>query len=52
MLLAVLVWLGFVVAFLGPTYAFQAFSLQFFLIVAGSALVYLLIMGAILGGWK
>lgn len=52
MLLAALVWIGFVAAVLGPMYAFQAFSLEFFFITAGSVLVSLLIMGAILGGWK
>lgn len=51
-LLATLLWIGFVVAVLGPMYAFQAFSLVFFFITVGSVLVSLLIMGAILGYWK
>jgi hypothetical protein len=29
---ALLIWLGFVAAVIGPMYAFQAFSLQFFLL--------------------
>jgi hypothetical protein len=52
MQLGVLVWLGFIAAVIGPMYAFQAFSLQFFAITAGYPLVALLVMGAILGGWK
>jgi hypothetical protein len=52
MKLGAIVWLGFVAAVLGPMYAFQAFSFQFFLIGAGSILISLLIMGAILGAWK
>lgn len=46
-----LVWLGFVAAVIGPMYAFQAFSLQFFGISIGYHLVGLLVMGAILGQW-
>jgi hypothetical protein len=52
LLLAVLTWLSFIAAFLGPTYAFQAFSLPFFLITSGSALLSLLIMAVILGAWQ
>lgn len=52
MLLATLVWTGFVAAVLGPMYAFQAFSLSFFLITAGSVLISLLIMGAIISVWR
>lgn len=44
-----LAWLGFVAAVIGPMYAFQAFSFQFFAVTAGYPLVALLIMGAILG---
>lgn len=51
-LLAVIVWAGFVAAVLGPMYAFQAFSLQFFLITAGSVLLTFVITGAILGIWR
>jgi len=49
--LAVIVWAGFVAAVLGPMYAFQAYSLSFFLITAGGPLVALLMMGVILGAW-
>lgn len=45
-------WLGFIAAVLGPYYAFQAYPFSFFLINAGYPLASLLIMGAILGGWK
>jgi hypothetical protein len=47
-----LAWLGFIAAVLGPYYAFQAFPFSFFLINAGYPLVTLVLMGAILGGWK
>jgi hypothetical protein len=47
-----LAWLGFIVAVLGPYYAFQAYPFSFFLINAGYPLVSLLLMGAILGMWK
>lgn len=50
--LAIIVWVGFVAAVLGPMYAFQAFSIRFFFITAGSVLVSLLIMGVTLGVWK
>lgn len=52
LLLALVVWVGFVAAVLGPLYAFEAFSLNFFFITAGNVLVTLLILGAILGGWR
>jgi len=52
MRVGVLAWLGFIASVIGPMYAFQAFSLQFFFITAGYPLVSLLIMGAILGSWK
>ena len=47
-----LAWVGFIAAVLGPYYAFQAFPFSFFLINAGYPLVTLVLMGAILGGWK
>ncbi len=50
--LAVLVWLGFVAAVVGPMYAYQAFSLKLFGIVSGNMLVILVISGAIIGAWK
>ncbi len=52
MLLGGLVWLGFVVAVLGPLYAFEANSPMLLLLNAGSVLLTLLITGAILGGWR
>lgn len=52
LILAAVVWVGFVAAVLGPMYAFQAFSIRFFFITAGSVLVSLLIMGVTLGVWK
>ncbi|MFA5035192.1 MAG: DUF1761 domain-containing protein [Candidatus Margulisiibacteriota bacterium] len=52
LLLALVVWVGFVAAVLGPLYAFEAFSLNFFFITAGNVLVTFLILGAILGGWR
>jgi hypothetical protein len=49
MQVAAAAWLGFVACIMGPTYAYQAFSLRFFLINAGYQLIGLLAMGAILG---
>ena len=48
-LLAVMVWLGFVAAVAGHMFAFRSFSLRFFAITAGSVLFALLIIGTILG---
>ncbi|HKX72649.1 MAG TPA: DUF1761 domain-containing protein [Candidatus Saccharimonadales bacterium] len=50
--LGAIAWVGFVAAVLGPMYAFQAFSLAFFLITAGSVLLTFVITGAIVGGWQ
>lgn len=50
--LALLVWLGFVVAVIGPFYAFQAFPFRFFLIIAGGVLSFILITTVILTLWK
>ncbi|MBC7449960.1 MAG: DUF1761 domain-containing protein [Cytophagales bacterium] len=50
--LGLFIWLGFVGAVLAPMYAYQAFSLQFFLITGGAPLVSLLIMGSIIGCWS
>ena len=47
-----LAWLGFVASVIGPMYAFQAYSLRFFAIVAGGWLLTLLGMGLILGAWR
>ena len=48
-LLAVMVWLGFVAAVAGHMFAFRSFSLRFFAITAGSVLFALVIIGTILG---
>jgi hypothetical protein len=50
--LGAIAWFGFVAAVLGPMYAFQAFSLTFFLITAGSVLITFVITGATVGGWR
>ena len=50
--LALLIWLGFVVAVIGPFYAFQAFPFRFFLIIAGGILSFILITTVILTLWK
>lgn len=51
MLLGLLVWLGFVAAFIGPMYAFQAYSLKYAAIVMGYPLVVLVIGGGILAAF-
>lgn len=43
-----LVWLGFIVAYIAPMYAFQAYSLKYGAIVMGYPFVVLVIAGAIL----
>lgn len=50
--LALLIWLGFVVAVIGPFYAFQAFPFRLFLIIAGAVLSFILITTVILTFWK
>ena len=50
--LAAILWLGFVAAVIGPTYAFQAFPFSFFLIVTGYTLVALIMSAVVLGLWK
>jgi hypothetical protein len=47
-----LAWLGFVASIIGPMFAFQAYSLRFFAIVAGGWLLTLIGMGALLGVWR
>lgn len=47
-LLGLLVWLGFIAAYIAPMYAFQAYSLKYLAIVIGYPLVALLIAGTIL----
>lgn len=50
--LALLVWLGFVAAVIGPMHAFQAYPLGFTLITIGGYLAALLVTAAILGLWR
>jgi hypothetical protein len=50
--IAIVAWLGFVLAVAVPMYAFQAFSYTFSAIVVGGYLVALLIIGAIIGAWR
>lgn len=47
-LLGLLVWLGFIAAYIAPMYAFQAYSVKYLAIVIGYPLVALLIAGTIL----
>ena len=47
--LALMVWLGFVLAVAGHMFAFRSFTLRFFATTAGSALAALLTIGVILG---
>ena len=48
-LLALMLWVGFVAAVAGHMFAFRSFTLRFFVTTAGSVLFALLIIGAILG---
>ena len=48
-LLAVMIWLGFVAAVAGHMFAFRSFSLRFFATTAGSVLFALLVIGTVLG---
>jgi hypothetical protein len=50
--LGVIMWLGFVVAIIGPMYAFQAYSLKFFLVISFGYLVSILLTATILSLWK
>lgn len=50
--IAALVWLAFICAVLGTQYTFEARSLGYFAVTAGYPLIGLLVMGAILGGWR
>lgn len=52
MALALICWAAFFAATVGPMYAYQAFPLSFFGIVAGGYLVVFLATGAILGAWR
>lgn len=52
LVLAIIVWLGFLVAIIGPMHAFQAFPLRFSLITLGGYLLALLATAVILGAWR
>jgi hypothetical protein len=52
MRLAALLWLGFTVTTMATAFVFEARSLDAFAIIAGYPLAGMLVMGAILGGWK
>ncbi len=47
-----LLWVAFVATTIGTAFIFEGRSLEGFLITAGYPLVGLLLMGAIVGGWK
>jgi hypothetical protein len=49
MLLAFVLWVGYVAAVAGHMFAFRSFTLRFFATTAGSVLFALLIIGVILG---
>jgi hypothetical protein len=51
-LCGILLSLGLIATTLATTYTFERRSLQFFLINAGCPLVALIIVGALVGGWK
>jgi hypothetical protein len=51
-LIAALVWVGFVATSWAKEYIFEVRTLQIFLINAGYSLVGLMLMGAITGAWK
>lgn len=52
MALALICWAAFFAAIVGPMYAYQAFPLSLFGIVAGGYLVAFVATGAILGTWR
>jgi hypothetical protein len=47
-----LMWIGFVGTTIGTAHIFEARSLEGFVLTAGYPLVGMLLMGAIVGGWK
>jgi hypothetical protein len=49
---AVFLWVFFVAAQLATNYAFENRTMTFFLINAGSALVGMIVIGAIVGAWR
>ncbi len=50
--LALMLWLGFIVAIFGPFYAFQAYTFRFFLIIVGGVLIFILFNTFLLTYWK
>lgn len=50
--LGILLWLGFVVAIIGPIYTFEAKSFQFFMIIIFGYLASILATAVILSFWK
>lgn len=49
---AVLIWIGFIAAITAPMFAYQAFSIKFFMITTLYSFICLLIAAAILTLWK
>ncbi len=47
-----MLWLGFVATSTATNYVFEGRSMQIFAINAGYPLVGMLMMGAVVGGWK
>jgi hypothetical protein len=52
MMIGAMLWAGFVGTTIGTAYIFEARSLEGFALTAGYPLVGMLLMGAIVGGWK
>lgn len=50
--LSLLVSLGFVIAVIGPMYAFQAFSLRLFAIITGGYTIMIIVTGIIVTVWR
>jgi hypothetical protein len=51
-ILAILVWVGFIATSWAKEYIFEVRTLQIFAINTGYALLDLMLIGAIVGGWK
>jgi Protein of unknown function (DUF1761) len=51
-MMGALLWAGFVGTTIGTAHIFEARSLEGFVLTAGYPLVGMLLMGAIVGGWK
>ena len=51
-MVAAILWLGFVCTTMGTAFVFEERSLESFAITAGYPLAGMLIMGAIVGGWR